>query len=127
MKAAVEKAKAEGYAVTEYGRRRYLPELKSSNFNLRSFGERVALNMPIQGTAADIMKIAMIRVSRRIRQEGLAAKLLLQVHDELIVECPEGEKERVAALLTEEMSGAASLTVPLTVEAHWGTSWAAAK
>ncbi|MBQ8974916.1 MAG: DNA polymerase I, partial [Oscillospiraceae bacterium] len=127
MKRIVQQAKSDGYVSTQYGRRRYLPELKSSNHNVKSFGERVALNMPIQGTAADIMKIAMVNVSRRIEREGLQARLLLQVHDELIVECPDGEKEQVARLLTEEMSSAAKLSVPLTVDAHWGHSWAEAK
>ncbi len=90
MTQVVERAKADGYVSTLMGRRRWLPELKSSNFNLRSFGERVALNMPIQGTAADLIKKAMLRVDGRLRREGLEARLVLQVHDELIVECPEG-------------------------------------
>lgn len=90
---------------TLLGRRRWLPELKSSNYNLRSFGERVALNMPIQGTAADVMKLAMIRVAARLKAEGLRARLVLQVHDELIVECPQEETEQVKALLTQEMGG----------------------
>ena len=118
--------KPRGYVTTLYGRRRALPELKSSNFNIRAFGERVALNMPIQGTAADIIKLAMVRVWRRLRDEKLAAKLLLQVHDELIVECPEDEAERVSALLQEEMEHAAQLSVPLTAEVHTGRSWAEA-
>ena len=122
----VEQAKRDGYVSTLMGRRRWLPELKSSNFNTRSFGERVALNMPIQGTAADIIKLAMVRVHRRLKAEGLAARLVLQVHDELIVECPEAEAERVARLLTEEMEGVVSLSVPLTAEAHAGRSWAEA-
>jgi DNA polymerase-1 len=127
MKQAVENAHQNGYAVTQYGRRRYLPELKSSNHNLRAFGERVALNMPIQGTAADIMKIAMINVYRRIKEEKLQARLILQIHDELIVECPESERDRVIELLEQEMSGAAELSVPLTVEAHDGATWYEAK
>ena len=126
MKNIVEKAKAEGYVKTLYNRRRALPELKSSNFNTRSFGERVALNMPIQGTAADIIKLAMVNVYNRLKAEGLEAKLILQVHDELICECPEHEAERVAELLSEEMSGAAKLSVPLTVDAKIGHSWAEA-
>ena len=126
MKRVVEQAKADGYVSTLYGRRRELPELKSGNFNVRSFGERVALNMPIQGTAADIIKLAMVRVFRRLREEGLKAKLILQVHDELIVECPEEEAERVSALLTREMEHTASLSVPLTADAHIGHSWAEA-
>ena len=126
MKSIVEKAKADGYVDTLFSRRRYLPELKSSNFNVRSFGERVALNMPIQGTAADIIKIAMVNVHRRLAEEGLEAKLILQVHDELIVECPDSEAERVKEILTREMENAAELSVPLTVDAHIGHSWAEA-
>ena len=126
MKNIVEKAKAEGYVKTLYNRRRALPELKSSNFNTRSFGERVALNMPIQGTAADIIKLAMVNVYNRLKAEGLESKLILQVHDELICECPEHEAQRVAELLSEEMSGAAKLSVPLTVDAKIGRSWAEA-
>ena len=126
MKRVVDEAKENGYVSTIYGRRRELPELKSSNFNLRSFGERVALNMPIQGTAADIMKLAMVHVDQRLQQDGLDAKLLLQVHDELIVECPEAEAEIVSRILREEMEHAAELSVPLTVEVNSGHSWAEA-
>ena len=126
MKSIVEKAKADGYVDTLFARRRYLPELKSANFNVRSFGERVALNMPIQGTAADIIKIAMVNVHRRLAEERLEAKLILQVHDELIVECPDSEAERVKEILTYEMENAAALSVPLTVDAHIGHSWAEA-
>ena len=126
MKTIVEKAKQDGYVETLYARRRYLPELKSSNFNTRSFGERVALNMPIQGTAADIIKLAMVNVYNRFKAEGLKAKLILQVHDELICECPEGETQRVSDILREEMSGAAKLSVPLTVDVKTGHSWAEA-
>ena len=127
MTQVVERAKADGYVSTLMGRRRWLPELKSSNFILRSFGERVALNMPIQGTAADLIKKAMLRVDGRLRREGLEARLVLQVHDELIVECPEGEAEQVQRLLAEEMEHVAELAVPLTAEAHAGKSWAEAK
>ena len=127
MTQVVERAKADGYVSTLMGRRRWLPELKSSNFNLRSFGERVALNMPIQGTAADLIKKALLRVDGRLRREGLEARLVLQVHDELIVECPEGEAEQVQRLLAEEMEHVAELAVPLTAEAHAGKSWAEAK
>lgn len=122
----VERARKDGFVSTLMGRRRWLPELKSSNFNMRSFGERVALNMPIQGTAADIIKLAMIRVDARLRAEGLKARLVLQVHDELIAECPEEEAETVKKLLTEEMEGVVSLAVPLTADAHVGKSWAEA-
>jgi len=127
MKNVVEQAKREGYVSTLYGRRRDLPELKSSNFNMRNFGERVALNMPIQGTAADIMKIAMINVHSKLKKEGLEARLILQVHDELIAECPDAEAERVMEVLAQEMENAAKLSVPLTAEAHAGKSWHEAK
>ena len=126
MKTIVDKAKQDGYVTTLYARRRDLPELKSSNFNTRSFGERVALNMPIQGTAADIIKLAMVNVYNRLKAEGLKARLILQVHDELICECPESEAQKVADILGEEMSGAVKLSVPLTVEAKTGHSWAEA-
>ena len=127
MKQIVETAKAQGYVSTVYGRRRYLPELKSANFNMRSFGERVALNMPVQGTAADIIKLAMVNVHRRLKAEGLKARLILQVHDELIVECPGEEAEQVRQILTEEMEHVVKLNVPLTVEAHCGNNWMEAK
>ena len=127
MTNVVEQAKAAGYVETLMHRRRALPELAASNFQTRSFGERVALNMPIQGTAADIIKLAMVRVDERLRREGLRGRLILQVHDELIVECPESEAETVAALLTEEMEHVATLSVPLTAEAHWGKNWLEAK
>lgn len=126
MKQIVEIAKAQGYVSTVYGRRRSLPELKSANFNMRSFGERVALNMPVQGTAADIIKLAMVNVHRRLKRENLKARLILQVHDELIVECPGEEAEQVRQILTEEMENAARLSVPLLAEAHIGHSWAEA-
>ena len=122
-----EQAKQDGYVSTLMGRRRWLPELKSSNFNLRSFGERVALNMPIQGTAADVMKLAMIRVDKRLKAEGLKARLILQVHDELIVECPQEEQEQVKTLLTQEMEAAGQFSVPLIADAGAGRSWAEAK
>ena len=127
MTQVVERAKADGYVSTLMGRRRWLPELKSSNFNMRSFGERVALNMPIQGTAADVMKLAMIRVAARLKAEGLQAQLILQVHDELIVECPQAEETQVKEILTQEMEGAGSFSVPLIADANAGHSWAEAK
>ena len=126
MKQIVEQAKADGFVKTIYGRRRELPELKSSNFNMRQFGERVALNMPIQGTAADIIKLAMVHVAERLRAEKLRARLILQVHDELIVECPIEEEDAVRRLLKEEMEHAAELSVPLTVDVKSGHSWAEA-
>ena len=124
MDAVVEQAKEQGFVSTLYGRRRWVPELKSSNFNTRSFGERVALNAPIQGTAADIIKLAMIRVRDRLKAEGLEGRRVLQVHDELIVECPESEAEMVCKLVEEEMEGVAALSVPLLAETHAGRSWA---
>jgi len=127
MTEIVEQAKANGWVETLMHRRRALPELTASNFATRSFGERVALNMPIQGTAADVIKLAMVRVDARLAREGLRAQLILQVHDELIVECPEEEAARVAALLTEEMERVVTLRVPLTAEAHWGKNWLEAK
>lgn len=110
-----------------FGRRRPVPELKSSNFMQRSFGERVAMNAPIQGTAADIIKIAMIRVWRRIAEENLKSRLILQIHDELLIETAPGEEEEVARILTEEMKTAASLSVTLETDLHTGTDWYEAK
>ena len=127
MEQVVSQARERGYVETLWHRRRALPELKSSNFNMRSFGERVALNMPIQGTAADIIKLAMVRVHRRLAAEGLEARLIMQVHDELIVEWPEAEASRVEQLLQQEMQGVAELSVPLLAEAHTGHNWLAAK
>ena len=123
MSDIVVKAREDGYVSTLMGRRRWVPELKSSNFNTRSFGERVALNAPIQGTAADIMKLAMIRVRDRLKAEGLEGKLVLQVHDELIVECPEHEAEQICALVQEEMDGVVALSVPLLAETQAGKAW----
>ena len=120
-------AKEQGYAATMYGRRRPVPELKSSNFMQRSFGERVAMNSPIQGTAADIIKIAMVRVHDRLQEEGLKSRLILQVHDELLVEAPLEEAGRVERILTEEMQQAAELKVPLEIDMHRGNNWYEAK
>ena len=127
MEDVVARSRETGYVETLFRRRRALPEIKASKFATRSFGERVALNMPIQGTAADIIKLAMVKVFRRLRGEGLKARLIMQVHDELIVECPESEMERVKSLLAEEMEGAFPLAVPLTAEAHSGGNWLEAK
>ena len=127
MERVVEEAKKNGYVETLFGRRRYLPELASSNFNMRAFGERVARNMPIQGTAADIIKIAMVHVRNRLKAEKLDAKLILQVHDELIVECPEAESDTVKKILEEEMANAVQLSVPMLAEAGSGKSWYQAK
>lgn len=120
-------AKDQGYVTTMYGRRRPIPELKSSNFMQRSFGERVAMNSPIQGTAADIIKIAMIRVHDRLQEEGLKSRLILQVHDELLIEAPLEEAERVEQILGEEMQQAAKLKVPLEIDMHRGKNWYEAK
>lgn len=127
MKSVVEKAKNDGYVSTLFSRRRYLPELASSNGMLRAFGERVARNMPIQGTAADIIKIAMIRVYDRLKKENYKARLLLQVHDELIVEAPLDEAEAVKSLVVEEMENACSMKVRLVSDAHIGRTWYEAK
>ena len=127
MHKVVADAREIGYTETLYGRRRYIPELKSSNFNVRSGAERIALNTPIQGTAADLIKLAMIRVEDALNEKYPDAQLLLQVHDELIVECPEGIAQEVAALVSREMENVASLSVPLTAEAKFGKSWYEAK
>ena len=127
MQSVIAQAKADGFVTTLSGRRRYLPELASSNHMLRSFGERVARNAPIQGTAADIIKIAMIRVHNRLKAENLDARLILQVHDELIVECRDDLCDTVCRILEEEMQSAADLKVALTVDAHSGKTWLDAK
>lgn len=123
MDACVSQGKAEGYSVTMYGRRRPLPELSSPNYNRRQFGERAAMNTPVQGAAADIIKIAMNAVHDELKASGLTAKLILQVHDELIVEAPEEEREQVETLLRRCMENAASLRVPLIADVHSGHSW----
>ncbi len=127
MKQVVEQARSRGYTETLYGRRRYIPELKSSNFNIRSGAERMALNTPIQGTAADLIKLAMLRVDKALAERFPEAKLILQVHDELIVECPQAQAQEVAALVSREMEQVASLSVPLIAEAKIGKSWFEAK
>ena len=123
----VAEAKRTGYAETMYGRRRPIPELKMRNPAQRSFGERTAMNHPMQGTAADIIKIAMARVARRMRDEGFRARMILQVHDELDFECPEDEVEALTALVREVMEGVVELRVPLIADASSGTTWADAK
>ena len=124
---AVAHAKEKGYAVTLFGRRRPVPELKSSNFMQRSFGERVAMNAPIQGTAADIIKIAMIGVNGELKKRNMKSRLILQVHDELLIEADESEEEEVKAILKEQMEHAAELSVPLIADMHTGYSWYEAK
>ena len=127
MKNIIEKAKEKGYAETIFNRRRYLPELNSTNHILRAFGERVARNMPIQGSAADIIKIAMINVDKKLKEKKLEAKLILQVHDELIVEAPEAEAEEVKKILQTEMENAVKLKIPLEVHIAAGKTWFDAK
>ena len=119
----MEDAKQNGYVTTLYGRRRPIPELKSGNFMQRSFGERVAMNSPIQGTAADIIKIAMIRVDQRLRREGLRSRIVLQVHDELLIETWKEELEQVQSILATEMKRAAQLQVELEIDMKMGNSW----
>ena len=123
MEDIVEKAKNDGYVETYIGRRRYIPELGSNNFIMKNLGKRLAMNTPIQGSAADVIKIAMVKVYARLKSEGLKSKLILQVHDELIIESPDSEKSYVADLLKEEMESAVDLNVKLTVDAKWGKSW----
>lgn len=127
MDQLVRDAKEKGYVDTFYGRRRNIPELKSKNFNIRSFGERIALNTPIQGTAADVIKLAMIRVDRRLREEGFRARLVLQIHDELIVEAPKEEAEKVGRLLVEVMEGIGEFPVDLKADMNQGKTWYDAK
>jgi DNA polymerase-1 len=123
MDTTIRDAKENGYVTTIFGRRRYIPELSAKNFNLRSFGERAAMNAPIQGTAADIIKIAMVKVYDALREKCPEAKLILQVHDELICEVPEEKAELAAAILKEEMENAAALSVPLRADVKVGKSW----
>ncbi|MBQ3890923.1 MAG: DNA polymerase I, partial [Lachnospiraceae bacterium] len=119
----VEKAKKDGFVTTLYNRVRPIPELSSSNFMLRSFGERVAMNAPIQGTAADIMKIAMINIFNRLKEEKLESKLLIQVHDEVLLEVKDSEIDRVKEIVSSEMANAASLSVELESEVNVGDTW----
>ncbi|MRR12962.1 DNA polymerase I, partial [bacterium] len=120
-------AHRDGFAITMFGRKRRIPELRSGNFNLRSFGERTAMNHPMQGSAADIMKLAMIEVDRRLRAEGFRARMVLQVHDELVFEAPAEELEALGAMAADAMGGVASLAVPLDVDVNSGANWALAK
>ena len=131
MKRFMDEAAAEGtrkgYAVTLMGRRRYLPELQSTKAMVREFGKRAAMNTPIQGTAADIIKLAMVRVDESLRKEKLRSRLILQVHDELLLECPPEEADRAAELLREAMEQVIRLQVPLVAEVHRGKNWFEAK
>ena len=123
MQKNVEDAKRDGYICTLLGRRRVINELKSSNFNVRSFGERAAMNMPLQGSSADIIKVAMINIAKKLKEGGYKARLVLQVHDELVIDCPKEEAEAVAKLVQFEMENAVQLSVPLTVEVGVGENW----
>jgi DNA polymerase I len=123
----VEHARTHGYVLTLFGRRRYIPEIRERNFNIRAFGERTAANTPIQGSAADLIKVAMIRIARSLRESGAKAKMLLQVHDELVFEVPENEVEQVSALVRREMEHAADLRVPLVVDMGTGCNWLVTK
>lgn len=127
MTGIVELAKKQGYVETLFHRRRYLPEINSKNYNLRSFAERTAMNSPIQGSAADIIKIAMIRMQKMLREKGLKAKMLLQVHDELIFEAPKEEIPVLKELVPKVMDSAVDLAVPLKVESASGDTWFDAK
>jgi DNA polymerase-1 len=127
LEACVVRAKATGYAETLFGRRRYIPELTDRNHNIRAFGERVAANAPIQGSAADLIKIAMIRIDAALAERGMASAMLLQVHDELVFETPPEELDALRTLVTAEMTGAATLAVPLVVDVGVGRTWLDAK
>ncbi|MDU3192623.1 MAG: DNA polymerase, partial [Finegoldia magna] len=119
--------KEKGYVETIMKRRRYIPELKSKNYNVRSFGERVALNTPIQGSAADIIKVAMVKFYNRLNEENLKAKLILQVHDELIVDCPEDEREKVLEIMKDVMTHAVDLKVDMKIDVNSADTWYDAK
>ena len=127
MNTTVENSKETGYVTTLFGRRRYIPELKSTNHMVRSFGERAAMNTPIQGSAADIIKIAMVSIYSKLKQSNLKSKLILQVHDELIIQAPKAEEQIVKKLLTDCMENAVNLNVPLIAEANTGKTWYDAK
>ena len=123
MENIIEKAKEQGYVETLFHRRRYVPELNSKNYMVRQFGNRVAMNTPIQGTAADIMKIAMINVNKELKTRGLEAKIILQVHDEMMIEAPENEKEEVKDIMKKEMESAIQLKIPLVAEISEAKNW----
>ena len=116
----MEQAKSDGYITTITGRRRQIPEIKSSNYNMRSFGERAAMNMPLQGSAADIMKIAMLKVDEALRTAGLKSKIVLQIHDELIVDCYKDEAEQVKLIVKQQMESAVELACPLVAQTEQG-------
>ena len=123
MNKNVEDATKNGYVTTLFGRRRVINEIRSSNYNIRSFGERAAMNMPLQGSSSDIIKVAMINVSKKLKEGGYKAKLVLQVHDELLIDCPKNEAKEVSEILQTEMQNAVSLAVPLVAEIGMGENW----
>ena len=123
MQDIVEEAKEKGYSATMFGRRRYIKELSSNNYMVREFGKRAAMNTPIQGTAADIMKIAMIKVYKELQKQGLEAKIVLQVHDEMMIEAPLSEAEKVKNIIKFEMENAVKLDVPLIAEVSEARNW----
>jgi DNA polymerase-1 len=123
----VAEARAKGYVETLFGRRRYITELKDKNFNIRAFGERTATNSPLQGSAADLIKIAMIGIAKALGERGLASRMILQVHDELVFEVPHAERETATELVKSQMEGAGKLRVPLVVSIGVGTNWVDAK
>jgi DNA polymerase-1 len=123
----IARAREQGFVTTLFGRRRYLPEIQSKNFNIRSFAERVAINSPIQGTAADVLKIAMIRIHERLNREELPAQMLLTVHDELVFEVKQDASDALESLVREEMEGAIDLDVPVVVKTGTGPTWYDAK
>ena len=123
MNTNVQTAAKDGYVTTLLGRKRVINEIKSTNHNLRAFGERAAMNMPLQGSSADIIKISMINTAKKLKEGGYKAKLVLQVHDELVIDCPIEESERVQMLLKTEMENAVRLSIPLTIEVGVGENW----
>ena len=123
MNNTVAEARECGYTLTMFNRRRYLPDLKSDNRQVRESAERMAINSPIQGSAADLIKVAMIRLSRKLKKLKLNSKMILQVHDELVFECPVSEKKEIESLVRKEMEGASTLSVPLVVDIGWGKNW----
>jgi DNA polymerase-1 len=127
MEDIVREAKDKGYVETLYHRRRYLPDINSRNFNIRSFAERTAINTPIQGSAADILKIAMIKIDKKLKEEGMEATMLLQVHDELVFEAPKSEIPKLQKLVEETMADAVSISVPLKADSSFGDTWYEAK
>jgi DNA polymerase-1 len=123
MKSMIAKAQQDGFVTTLYGRKRYLPDINSKNPVVRGLAERNAINAPIQGSAADIIKVAMINVASRLKEEGLKSKMVLQVHDELVFDVYPGESEQLSKLVKQQMEGVIELSVPLTVECSWGANW----